>query len=1470
MPTAAVEAAAPSIETNLEDAQRLAAAEVDPPWPAARGTLLGSDSADPLGRVSSVFFTANDGQLQNGNVRYYSPWGEPRFGFGVSSIVVVTREPRAGESATQWAPAAGEPKPEALEAREATHAALTRITFPGARLVEPEARGLLPWRSNFFLGNDPSGWRTNVPSFQEILYPQLYPGIDLVYRASDSGVKYDFVVSPGGDPRDIALRFQGARTLGIGSAGQLLVRGAIGGFADAPPVALQGDSRVDCPFTLGDSSTVGFDCGSYDRTRTLVIDPLVYSTYLGGSGSESSWGAIAADEDGDAFVTGQTGGSSDFPNTTGAFSTTPNDGFVARLNENGTDLVYATFLGGSSQDVLWSIDVDDDGNAYVSGFTSSNDFPTTAGALDRTYAGPSDAFVVKLNGTGSDLIFGTYIGAAGEDYAFLSVGDDGSVYLAGYWGSNLVATPGSFDTTQNGGDDAWVAKLNASGASLDYLGFLGGSGDDWGFGITSDEEGNAYVIGGSSSTDFPATFGAFDTILNGSQDAFAAKINPSGSAVVYATLLGGSGSEEVRRNSRGAVDSDGLLHVMGDTDSSDFPTTPGAFSTTMTGTRDVFVVKLNETGSDLVYSTYLGGNGSEYGNSLALDALGRAVVVGNAGSEFPTTNDSFNYSGGSSDMFLTVVEGDGSHLKYSTFFGGEDRDVARSIAIDALGNALVVGSTRSQQFTVTGGAFDSSLKGSSDYFVAKLDLGNLSNLSRYNLTVDTRPTGLLVRVGASLRTAPFIYSCWEGTTRLVEAVTPQFGAPLTRHLFSNWSDGGSAAHRLPCSGNLTVVAFFDQEFEFNIRPTVPAGLNVTVDGFSFTGNRTYWWPEGSTHTVSAPSPQERGQVRYAFADWSDGGAATHFVTAIAPLNLTATFVPSEYVVSISTSPPGLEVVVDGETSRAPEDLWWPVGSPHTVDAPSLQQASPDVRYAFVAWSDTGARNHTVQANAPGFTLVATYATEFRVQFAATPQDFPVRVDGVETETPAEFWWREGSSHTFDAPATAQDGPDGVSRYTLSSWSDGGSVSRTVTAAGPAEYTARFTPSAYFVTVDSDPPGLSVRIGGVEHVAPYSFWWTADASVSLDVESPQERDATRYVFSFWSEGGAQDHDQMVTGPQTFVAFFNVDYKAVLNTDPPGQQLLVDGSPQLSPITLWWPEGSSHTVALRIQQVLGAGVRLSFVEWSDGRTGNLSVTADGPLTLTALFTREYQVNALSLYGEVRCDTPDCWFAEGAAAHAEVDTTVAGEEGTRYLFERWSGDATGTSGRLALTMDGPKEVQAEWKTQHYLTVTSEYGEVAGEGWYDLLTTAPFSVSPLEVAVEGTTYRFTGWGGDADAHRADSEILMNAPKTVVGQWEEVVPAAGFDVGAVLVPLLAVAAAAGAGVFLLARRRASKGGQEPETAGGGKPPATDTAEPSPAGDESVPSAGMANGLAPCPECGVGVVLGSVRCPSCGLEVVWS
>jgi len=595
-------------------------------------------------------------------------------------------------------------------------------------------------RSNYFRGSDAGQWHTDIPTYARVRYAQVYSGIDMIYYGTRGQLEYDFVLAADADPDQIRLAFSGINNMRITGNGDVHLGAGAGAIQLKKPYAYQviaGARREVSAKYTATAGGIGLEIGRYDRSATLIIDPLlVYSTYLGGTEFDQSY-AVAVDSTGSAYVTGRTA-SIDFPTTAGALHPTysGNDAFIAKLNPAGTALVYSTYLHGASGN---GIAVDSAGNAYVTGEASTLNFPTTSGAF-QTPPYDFDVFVSKLNPSGSSLVYSSRFGSEFADFGRgIAIDAAGNAYVTGW---TVCRAPTCTFPTVNaiqpsyggGNNDAFVSKLNSSGSALVYSTYLGGGSvlnatDDWGQAIAVDSSGHAYVTGYTYSPDFPVTANAYDTTRCG-LDAFLTKFSPSGTSLVYSTFLGGCAREQGQGV---AVDASGNAYVTGLTESEDnpfttelegFPVTPGAFQ--QIGSFDSFVTKFNPQGSALLYSTYLGGTaGVDRGWGIAIDHAGNAYVVGDTSSNnFPTVSAvQANYGGGSGDAFITKLNASGSSLVYSSYLGGALSDEGRGVAVNLSGEAFATGSASSYDFPTTNSFQPANAGGTNsheDAFVVKL------------------------------------------------------------------------------------------------------------------------------------------------------------------------------------------------------------------------------------------------------------------------------------------------------------------------------------------------------------------------------------------------------------------------------------------------------------------------------------------------------------------------------------------------------------------------------------------------------------------------------------------------------------------------------------------------------------------------------------------------------------------------------
>ena len=604
------------------------------------------------------------------------------------------------------------------------------LRLTGSAPARPVPHGRLPGVVNDLRGDDPARWRTGIPTFRRVEYRSVYPGVDVLWHGNSSQLEYDFHVAPRADPERIRLRVSGADALRVAANGDLVIRAGEATVRQRAPVAYQpsgaGRRAVRADFRV-DGRSVWFELGSYDRTRSLVIDPLVlnYSTYLGGGGSDGG-AEIAVDSAGAAYIAGRTD-SVDFDTVNQIEGDSDiQDAFVAKLAPGGNSLVYSTYLGGSGNDAAQGLAVGGDGAAYITGVTTSTDFDTVSPIEGDS--GAQDVFVAKVAPAGNSLVYSTYLGGGASDSANgIAVDTAGAAYIVGGTASaDFDTTASRFEGDTAGNGDAFVAKVAPSGSSLDYSTYLGGDSEDVGNAIALGPGGAAYIMGDSSSSNFDTTANRVEGDTAGSQDTFTARVDPTKSgaeSLVYSTYLGGNGVDFAAGI---AVDQAGDAYVMGSTDSSDFDTTASMIEGDTPGSRDVFVSRIDPATAGtagLEYSTYLGGDALDAAGGIVLDSAGAAYVVGSTQSVDFNTVQPVDPATGDNDVFLakidTAVSG-AAGLVYSTDLGGAGQDNGSGVAVDAAGAAYLTGFTLSTDYDTLSPIEGDS--GGSDVIVSKLTL----------------------------------------------------------------------------------------------------------------------------------------------------------------------------------------------------------------------------------------------------------------------------------------------------------------------------------------------------------------------------------------------------------------------------------------------------------------------------------------------------------------------------------------------------------------------------------------------------------------------------------------------------------------------------------------------------------------------------------------------------------------------------
>lgn len=629
-----------------------------------------------------------------------------------------------------------------------------RTKFVGAN-QNPQISGVkqLATVSNFYTGKNPANYRTNVPHFAQVRYEQIYPGVDLVYYEQRGQVEYDFIVAPGMNPNVIKMNF-GARELRLDEDGSLVIQTVAGDLRQHKPFIYQQSENTLQPiagnFVITDKNEVGFALSAYDTSKPLIIDPmLAYSTYLGGCNGNDYGYAIAADANGNAYITGETS-SSMFNDTNIMGYVGGKDIFVAKLKPNGKGIDYFTFIGGAQDDYGRGIKVDASGNTYITGVMGSSFVPpggVTGYVTADPSAGNDEAFVARLNPTGG-LQYFTYLGGNTLDQGTGIALDGTDVYVTGITCSKNFPTLNAYDNSHNGQVDAFITKLNGSLSALSYSTFLGSYHFDYSYGIAVNA-GKAYIVGNTQGSTFPTTATAFDNKLTGTAplDAFVARFSTTG-GLEYSTFLGGNGREygyaiAVRTNGDFAVT--GRSHAAPDTSwsasvpynpmSLGFPITTNAAQTTQNGFGDVFVTRFNNAGK-ITYSTFLGGSEYDTGYAIAFGGTGNIFVAGETESPNLNTVAAIQPNLPGTDGFVARINPAGAgaaDITYLTYFGGGtsdpydgNMDSIRGIDVNGA-NAFIVGYTNSES-TSAGGSFLTSpaapyqgnLAGGFDAFVAKI------------------------------------------------------------------------------------------------------------------------------------------------------------------------------------------------------------------------------------------------------------------------------------------------------------------------------------------------------------------------------------------------------------------------------------------------------------------------------------------------------------------------------------------------------------------------------------------------------------------------------------------------------------------------------------------------------------------------------------------------------------------------------
>lgn len=931
-----------------------------------------TQSGSSLGR--SAYFEKNIGQSKPDVLYVYRSHGY-RLSLLSNGAVISMRTPQAKVPHADSPAVLKKKKQQKTPSKETT----IKMKFVGAnKNSRIEGKKELNGKSNYFIGSDRRAWLRNVPHYDIVMYSDIYPGIDVIYYSRQNQLEYDFIVNPGANPGSIRLSFEGADRIFIDTSDDLVIRSGKEDLRLHKPQIYQQIGGQKIPVRgdyILDEGAVGFQIAAYDHSVPLTIDPVLsYSTYLGDVGYDAG-NKITVDADKNAYVIG----------ITDAFSEDSTaDTFIAKFDASG-QLIFVSFIGGTSDDLGDGIAFDSSRNIYVAGTTGSTDFPTTLGVVQPSclsgmgYGCGDSAFIAKISSDGADLLFSTFLSGGPQiDYGHpvavskttasgLAVDAAGNAYVAGYTSSpSFPVTAGAYQIEYHRSGDAYVAKLNSDATLLLYATYLGGTGIDDAYAIAIDVDGNAYVAGNTSSptgaggNNFPLK-NALQSSQNGLSDGFVAKLDPMGSALVFSTYLGGS--NDVDGIYGIAVDGQRNIYLTGQTKSANWPGATNPSSSIATS-GDGFVTKLNPAGDMIIYSLFLGGGSFDYGTDIAVDALDNSYVIGmTLSSDFPVTPDAYQkIKPGNEDFFVTKIGPTGSIL-YSTFLGGFFNDDGSGIAVGSPTEIYITGAATSTDFPVSN-PMQPEIAGFFDAVIVKLDLAapvhqltiakTGSNVNTYTITSD--PPG--IQCGQYCTTShPFdlvgnpcpdyCSHYFDAGTNVTFSITPD---PMS--LFLGWSDACTGT--VPCTVTMdadeTVTANFTTGFLLGVHvvgssvagniTSSPAGINCGSDCYEA-------YPTGTSVTLTAIPAPGTALEYWSGCDSTSGNTCTVSMNTYRDVTVQFRYDSSLTVVragkgwgTVTSNPAGINC-----------------GSNCTMFGPSgaivTLQAVPETGFTFSGWSGGG-------------------------------------------------------------------------------------------------------------------------------------------------------------------------------------------------------------------------------------------------------------------------------------------------------------------------------------------------------------------------------------------------------------------------------------------------------------------------------------------------------------------------------------
>lgn len=1007
-------------------------------------------------------------------------------------------------------------------------------------------------------------------------------------------------------------------------------------------------------------------------------------------------------------------------------------------------LLLSTYIGGRDRDEAMAVAYDSQGYPVVVGWTASDDFWNTTNAPDKNASG-GDAFVAKFSQDGVQLLWSTCFGGSGFEVGFaVAIDSADRVWFAGETNSlDMFTTANAAQANNSGGMDGFVARLSADGSTIEYATYLGGAGWDRVLAIGLNVNGYPALTGETNSSAFPGMGNGTIHNATGPFDAFLTFVNKV-SGVVSSQYIGGNGSDAGRGVGYAP---DGSLFLVGSTNSSDLPTNGTGADLTYNGGVDAFV--MGYTWQSL---TYLGGAGDDYAFALDFSAAGYPIVGGlTASADFPSPGGGFQAaSGGSDDGFVAKMSGTGANLTASTFLGGDGSDGVVGLTAAPDGTITAVGFTDSTNFPITPGAMRTILAGTAltsrqDAYFSKLS-GDLTALDYSSFMGES---------GADIARGVVVDGAGVAT---VVGATDSGGFPTTVGAFDRQSNSteGFMFRALQRRPNLVIS-------------TDPPGRAYQVNSTVFTAASSGPCDEGVLEPISVPSPQGFGTTRYLFDNWSDGGTQNRTFQCLFDMTIEARF-HKEVLVSITTTPPGLWLTLNGVNTTAPYSQWWLVGSSFVLEA-SQQLSRNGTRFLFTGWADGGPSVRTVSTAVP-VALEARYLGDaYAVDLLSDPPGRTVAVDGINFTCPAFLWLPIDTAHILEA-ASPQPDTQGL-RWAFANWSNAGSQTHSMTVEAPRTLTASFTPE-FQVYIWSNPSEMPFAVDGVEVPSPYVSWRANMTGISIGPPSTvTEIDGVRYGAMTWNDGGPSTRSWLVWRPENLMAeFHEIAYELRLVSDPPGVPLTLEGTAEGAASTF---QDSGATVAVGAPfNFTNGSTRYTFLRWSDVGNRSHYVTVTQPVMLTAYFSREFEVRVGATPGDsqFRIDgilyagTAVLWMEEGSVHQLTAAPTVPAGTGRRLAWIAW-GD--GEAATHAYTVTAAVLLNLTYRVEVQLTVDSEGGDPTCDVpscWYPVGADALVSVKSPWNESGGARQVLSGWLGNSSAVNNSAAVSMDGPHTLHVQW--------------------------------------------------------------------------------------------------------